>query len=72
MRISSIRGKDNPYSMKRTIFARQLAPAAVASRPCALAYGREWIGNDGVGVTKRMHTNLFASTDTQALGRPPT
>lgn len=72
MRIGSIRGKDKPYSMKRTTIARQLAPAAVASRPCALAYGREWIGNDGVGVTKRMPTNLFGATDAQALGRPPT
>ena len=72
MRISSIRGKDDPYPMKRTTFARQSAPVAAAARPCASAYGQRWIGSDGVGRMKPMHTNLFASTDTQALGRPPT
>ena len=71
MRISSIRGKDATYPMKRTTLARQLAPVAAAARPRASAYGQQWIVGE-VGGMKPMHTNLFTSTDPQALGRPPT
>ena len=57
--------------MKRTNLARQTAPVAAAARPCVSAYGQQWIVGEEGGM-KPMHTNLFGTTDPQALGRPPT